>query len=133
VDTAQKILVVYGTVSLGYGFALGIPISQARMRTPEAPRHLVTAHLSAIIQGAVHLGLSIALALSQFTAWVESASALLLVAGSALFVAGATANWLQGVDDHFATRSLGLKLLAASSIGHITGVTVVIAGVATAI
>ncbi len=130
VDTAQKILVVYGTLSLGYGFALGIPISQARMRSPEASRHLVTAHLSAIIQGAVHLGLSIALGLSQLTAWLEIASALLLVTGSALFVAGATANWLQGVGDHFAERSLGWKLLSASSVGHITGIIVVIAGVA---
>jgi hypothetical protein len=128
-DTAQKILVVYGTLSLGYGFVLGIPISQARMRSPEAPRHLVIAHLSAIIQGAVHLGLSIALGLSHLTPWLETAGALLLVSGSALFVAGATANWLQEIGDHFAERSLGWKLLAASSVGHITGISVVIIGV----
>jgi hypothetical protein len=133
VDTAQKILVVYGTLSLGYGFALGVPISLARMRAPEAPRHLVVAHLSAIIQGAVHLGLSIALGVSQLTAWLETASALLLVTGSALFVAGATANWLQGVGDHFAERSIGWKLLAASSVGHITGIIIVIAGVVTGV
>jgi hypothetical protein len=133
VDTAQKILVVYGTLSLGYGFALGIPISQARMRSPEAPRYLVIAHLSAIIQGGVHLGLSIALGLSHLTPWLETAGALLLVSGSALFVAGVTANWLQGVGDHFAERSLGWKLLAASSVGHITGITVVIVGVVTGV
>jgi hypothetical protein len=133
VDTAQKVLVVYGTLSLGYGFALGIPISRARMRSPEASRHLVIAHLSAIIQGGVHLGLSVALGLSQLTAWLETAGALLLITGSALFVAGATANWLQGVGDHFAERSLGWKLLAASSIGHITGIIVVIAGVLTGV
>ena len=133
VDTAQKILVVYGTISLGYGFALGIPLSRARMRSPEAPRHLVVAHLSAIIQGAVALGLSIAMGLSQLTAWLETASALLLVVGSALFVAGATANWLQGVGDHFAEQSLGWKLFAASSVGHITGIVIVIAGVVTAV
>ncbi len=132
-DTAQKILVVYGTLSLGYGFILGIPISQARMRSPEAPRHLVIAHLSAIIQGAVHLGLSIALGLSQLTPWLETAGALLLASGSALFVAGATANWLQEIGDHFAARSLGWKLLAASSVGHITGISVVIVGVVTGV
>jgi hypothetical protein len=132
-DTAQKILVVYGTLSIGYGFALGIPISQVRMRSPEASRHLVIAHLSAIIQGAVHLGLSVALGLSQLTAWLETASALLLVAGSALFVAGATANWLQGVGDHFAERSLGWNLFAASSVGHISGIIVVMAGVVTGV
>jgi hypothetical protein len=128
-DNAQKILVVYGTLSLGYGFVLGIPISQARMRAPEASRHLVIAHLSAIIQGAVHLGLSVALGLSQLTAWLETAGALLLIAGSALFVAGGTTNWLQGVGDHFAERSLGWKLFAVSSVGHLTGITVVIVGV----
>ncbi|TML85712.1 MAG: hypothetical protein E6G06_21795 [Actinobacteria bacterium] len=128
-DTAQKILVVYGTLSLGYGFVLGIPISQSRMRSPEASRHLVIAHLSAIIQGAVHFGLSVALGLSQLTAWLETASALLLITGSALFVAGGTTNWLQGVGDHFAERSLGWKLFAASSIGHLSGISIVIVGV----
>lgn len=129
VDTAQKILVVYGTLSIGYGFALGIPISQARMGSPEASRHLVIAHLSAIIQGAVHLGLSLALGLSQLTAWLETAAALFLVTGSALFVAGATANWLQGVGDHFAERSLGWKLLSASGPAHLSGMAIVTAGV----
>ena len=132
-DTAQKILIVYGTLSLGYGFALGVPISQARTRSPEASRHLVIAHLSAIIQGAVHLGLSIALGFAELAAWLATASACLLVSGSALFVAGATANWLQGVGDHFAERSLGWKLFAASSVGHIVGMTVVIVGVVIAV
>jgi hypothetical protein len=130
VDNAQKILVVYGTLSLGYGFVLGIPISQARMRSPEASRHRVIAHLSAIIQGAVHLGLSIALGLSHLTAWLETAGALLLVTGSVLFVAGGTTNWLRGVGDHFAERSLGWKLFAASSVGHLAGISIVIVGVA---
>jgi hypothetical protein len=40
---------------------------------------------------------------------------------------------LQGIGDHFAVRSLGWKLLATSSIGHIAGIILVIAGVATAI
>ena len=100
-DTAQKILVVYGTLSIGYGFALGIPISQVRMRSPEASRHLVIAHLSAIIQGAVHLGLSVALGLSQLTAWLETASALLLITGSAL-------SWPEG-------RRTGSRALAITS------------------
>lgn len=127
--TAQTILVAYGVVSLTFGFLLGIPISQVRMRSPSAPRHLMTAHLSAIIQGAVHLSLSIALTASLLTAWIETAAALMLVGGSALFVAGSTVNWLQRVDDHFAVRSTGWKLLAASSIGHVLGIAVVLVGV----
>lgn len=132
-ETAAKILVVYGTVSLGVGFLLGIPLSQVRSQAPEAPRHLVTAHLSAIIQGAVHLGLSVAVAFSSLTAWLETAAAGLLVTGSALFVAGAVANWRQEIGDHFAVRSLGWKLLATSSAGHLPGMAIVLIGVLTAI
>lgn len=131
--TAQRILVAYGAVSLGFGFALGVPISRIRTGAPQAPRHLVTAHLSAIVQGAVHLALVIAVAVSTLTAWVETSAAALLVAGSALFVSGATANWLQGVGDHFAARSLGWKLLAASAFGHLPGMAIVVAGVLAAL
>lgn len=127
--TAQKVLLVYGSLSLGFGFLLGVPLSHIRMGAPEAPRHLVTAHLAAIIQGGVHLALTIALGFSTLSAWLETASAGLLAAGSALFVAGATTNWLQGIGDHFAARSLGWKLLAASSLGHLPGVAIVVVGV----
>lgn len=119
--TAQRILVTYGVISLSVGFVLGIPLSQVRMRAARAPHHLVTAHLSAIIQGAVHLSLSIAVGFASASPWLETTAALLLVGGSALFVAGACANWLQSVDDHFAARSLGWKLLTASSLGHLPG------------
>ncbi len=127
--TAEKMFIVYGVVSLGVGFLLGLPLSQVRSRAPEAPRHLVTAHLSAIIQGAVHLGLSTAVAFSTLTAWLETTAASLLVVGSALFVAGAVANWRQEIDDHFAARSLGWKLLAASSAGHLPGMAILLVGV----
>lgn len=127
--TAEKILVVYGTLSLVGGFLLGIPLSQVRMHAAEAPRHLVTAHLSAIIQGAVHLGLSVAVGFASMPAPLETTAALLLVAGSAMFVAGAVANWRQGVGDHFAARSLGWKLLAASSAGHLPGIALIAIGV----
>jgi hypothetical protein len=71
------------------------------------------------------------LGVSDLAAWLETASALLLISGSSLFVAGATTNWLQQVGDHFAERSLGWKLFAASSVGHVTGIIVVIARVVT--
>jgi hypothetical protein len=91
----------------------------------------LSSHLSAIIQGAVHLGLSVALGLSELTPWMETGGALLLITGSLLFVSGATANWLGAVGDHFAERSFGWKLLAASPAGHIPGIIIVVAGVFT--
>jgi hypothetical protein len=128
-STAQKIVLVYGTLSLLYGMALGIPLSRVRMGQPTAPRHLVTAHLSALIQGSMYLGLSVAIGFANFTPWVLTVSAITLVCGSALFVAGATANWLMNIGDHFAARSQGWYLLAASGPLHLSGAVVVFAGV----
>ncbi len=132
-STAQTILIVYGTVSLAFGFALGLPLSSVRTQRSEAPRHLTVAHLSAIIQGGVHLALSVAFGFAAMTAWLATLSAALLVVGSALFVLGATANWIQHVGDHFAERSLGWKLLAASGPPHLSGIAIVAVGVLAAV
>lgn len=61
-----------------------------------------------------------------------TASAVALVCGSALFVAGGTANWLMHVGDHFAERSPGWYLLSASAPLHLAGALVVLAGVTSA-
>ena len=131
-STAQKIVLVYGMLSLVYGMTLGFPLSGIRMSQPTGPRHLVTAHLSALMQGAMHLGLSVALGFATFTPWVLTASAIALVSGSALFVAGVTANWLMNVGDHFAERPRGFYLLSASAPLHFAGALVVLLGVTTA-
>ncbi len=131
-STAQKILVVYGTLSIAYGMALGLPLSRIRMAQPAGPRHLVTAHLSALMQGAMHLGLSVAVGFATFSPWVLTASAVTVACGSALFVAGATANWVMNVGDHFAARSQGWYLLSASGPLHLAGVFVILAGVTSA-
>jgi hypothetical protein len=133
VSTAQTILVVYGTLSLAFGFALGLPLSAVRMKRPEAPRHLTVAHLSAIIQGSVHLALSVAFGFAAMTAWLATLSAVLLISGSALFVLGATVNWRQQIGDHFAERSPGWKLLAASGPAHLAGIAIITVGVLSAI
>jgi hypothetical protein len=128
-STAQRIVLVYGTLSIAYGMMLGIPLSRIRMSRPTAPRHLVTAHLSALIQGSMYLGLSVAVGFATFTPWVLTASVIALVCGSALFVGGATTNWLMNVGDHFAARSQGWYLLSASGPLHIAGALVILAGV----
>lgn len=128
-STAQRILLVYGTLSTVVGMALGLQLSRVRMSGPTAPRHLVTAHLSALMQGAMHLGLSVAVGYATSTAWLLTAAAISLVCGSALFVAGVTANWLMGVGDHFAERSRGWYLLSASGPLHLAGAAVVLVAV----
>ena len=73
--TAQSIFTVYGVAVLAYGFLLGVPLAAARMKPPQAPRHLVTTHLSAIIQGAVHLGLAFVAGIVDLEAgWVNAAA-----------------------------------------------------------
>ena len=126
---AQEIVIAYGVVSISYGFALGIPLSRERSAAPNASRHLVIAHLSAILQGAMYLGLSVAFAMVKLTPWLETSAAALLVCGSMLFVTGATLNWRQHVGDHFAERSPGWRCFALSSVGHLSGMTVVLVGV----
>ena len=126
---AQEIVIVYGVLSLAYGFALGMPLSRERMAAPTASRHLVIAHLSAILQGAMYLGLSAAFAMSTLTPSLETSAAVLLVCGSVLFVAGATLNWRQRIGDHFAERSRGWRCFALSSVGHLGGMALVVVGV----
>lgn len=131
VSTSQRIVLVYGTLSIVYGMTLGLPLSRVRMSQPAASRHLVTAHLSALMQGAMHLGLSVALGFATLTSWVLTAAAIALACGSALFVAGVTANWLMNIGDHFAERSRGWYLLSVSGPLHLSGAFVVLAGVTT--
>lgn len=128
-DLSAKVLLVGGTVSLGYGFVLGIPLTAIRMKVPGAPRHLVIAHLAAIIQGATLIALSVAAGFASLPSRLETVGASLLVAGCVLFVSGAVANWLQGIGDHFAARSLGWKLLAASGPLNLGGIGIILAGV----
>ena len=78
--TAQSIFLVYGVVALTYGFVLGIPLAASRMKAPHASRHLVTTHLAAIIQGAVHLGLVVAIGFADVSTGLAVAAAWLIVA-----------------------------------------------------
>ena len=128
-DTSAKVLMVGGSVSLMYGFLLGLPLTMARMKSPTASRHLVTAHLAAIIQGATLLALSGVMAFSDLPSTIETIAAALLVGGAVLFVGGAVANWRQKVDDHFATRSFGWTLFSVSGPANLTGAAIVLTGV----
>ena len=77
----------------------------------------------------MYLGLSVAFAMANLTPWLETSAAALLVCGSVLFVTGATLNWRQDVGDHFAERSPGWRCFALSSVGHLSGMTLVLVGV----
>lgn len=127
--SATEILIVGGAFSLFYGFLLGFPLTAARMKAPAASRHLLTAHLAAIIQGATLLALASVMSFSDLPDRIETAAAVLLVAGSMLFVGGGILNWRQDIGDHFAARSIGWKLFAASGPANVIGAGAVLVGV----
>ncbi len=120
---------VYGVVVLVYGFVLGIPLAGSRLKTPQASRHLVNTHLSAIIQGAVHLGLAFAVGIADLgTGWAVAA-AWLIVAGSSFEIVGGTINWLSGTEDQFAEKSLGFRFNSFVGAPAIVGTMIVVVGV----
>lgn len=124
-STAQKILVGYGVVVLAYGFLLGIPLAAARTNAPAASRHLVTAHLSGLMQGPIHLGLAFAIGAVAFDSGLAVAAAILVIAGSAAETAGGTLNWLQKTDDQFEEKSMGFRLNAMTGLLAIPGVVII--------
>ena len=93
--TAQKILTAYGVVILGYGFGLGVPLALARSSSAQVSRHLVTTHLSALMQGPIHLGLGWTIGAVGMATGTATIAAVLLVVGSAGEAIGGTANWLR--------------------------------------
>lgn len=124
-STAQQLLIGYGVLALLYAVLLGVPLAGARMKAPAASRHLVTTHLSGLIQGAMHLGLAFAIAAVSFDSGWATAAAALLVAGSLFELAGGTANWLQGTGDQFAEKSIGFRLNSMTGPLIIPGVGII--------
>lgn len=114
-DISIKILIVGGMIILTYGFVLGIPMAMARDKAPRAPRYLMAAHLAALIQGGMLLALTIAFDFSTITPWIETAAASLFIIGVILFDLGLTLNWLQGVEDAFAVKSLGYRISSSGT------------------
>ena len=128
-ETAAKVLIVGGVLNLAYGVLTGLVLTNVRMRSAEAPRHLTLAHLGPLIQGPILLGLSVATGLSSLAAGLETLAASLLVAGSAGVAAGDTLNWAGGVGDAFAERPPGFFLLAAGATSTAVGLLILIVGV----
>jgi hypothetical protein len=120
-------------VILAFGLLLGIPMALSRNKAARAPRYLLAAHLAAIIQGGLLLALTVAIEFSAISSGYETAAAVLLVAGMALFDLGLTTNWLQDVQDAFAEKSLGNKISAAGTPLVLVGAAIVLYGVVTAV
>ncbi len=127
-DLASKILIVGGLANLAYGFLNGLMLSSVRLRSPDAPKYLVLAHMGALMQGPMLLGLVWALDLSPLSSTTETVAALLLVASSVVLGTKDMLNWLQGVRDEFAERSVGYYLGGLNVVLSSVGLVILIVG-----
>jgi len=115
VDTANRILILGGMGIVAGGFLLGVGMIVARSKAARAPRYLLSAHLAALIQGGLLLGLAAAVGYSSLGAAWEDTGAALLVGGVVLFDLGLVLNWIQGVQDGFGEKSVGNKISAGGT------------------
>jgi hypothetical protein len=124
-STAQNLLVGYGVIVVTYGLLLGVPLAAARSKSPQASRHLVTSHLSGLMQGPVALGLAFAIGAVSFDSTLATVAAGLVVGGLAVETLGGTINWLQRTGDQFVEKGAGFRLNAMSGPLAIPGVLII--------
>lgn len=132
-DTATRILILGGMGVVAGGFLLGIGMIAARSKAARAPRYLLAAHLAALIQGGLLLGLSVATDVSTLGVALETTGAALLVTGIVLFDLGLVLNWMQGVQDGFGEKSPGNKISAAGTPLVLVGFAILFWGVIAAL
>ena len=128
--TAEKVLIVGGTLNLALAFALGFVLSRVRLKDPAAEHGwLLQAHRVALWEGFMLLGLVFAVALSPLSPAWETLAASLLVVASALQAGSAIANLVQGIPDQFAERRLGYQLAATNAVLGAAGLVILLVGV----
>ncbi len=127
--TAQEVVVTYGVLIIAWGMVLGIPLAAARQKAEHAPRYLLSSHLAALMQGAMHMGFFVAFGVADLSSGLATTATWLLVVGSFLEAAGGAANWLAGSKDQFADKNLGLKLNSLSSPPALVGIVLLVVGV----
>lgn len=125
---AEKVLVVGGVLNLAYAMVMGFAIVITRTRgSATTPRYLNAAHIGAMMQAALLLGLVWAVQLSPLGAGWEQLAAWLLVIGSGLVAVMDTTNWIHGVNDAFAENARTVRLGGvAGTVDAVAGIILVI-------
>ncbi len=130
VIVAEKVLIVGGVLNLAYGVLLGYPITVIRAKgAPATQKYLMAAHVGALLQAAVLLGLVWAARLSTLGSGWQDVAAWLVVVSSALIAAKDTVNWLTGVQDEFGEKAKTAPLGALGAVAEPIGVGIFIVGV----
>ncbi|MFD6354473.1 hypothetical protein [Nocardia tengchongensis] len=109
---------------------LGYPLVALRQRAgnPPAPRYLNVAHVGAILQGALVLGLVWAARLSDLSSGWNITAAWLVVASGVLIAAKDTINWLTGVEDEFTEKARTAPFGVAGAVALTVGLIIFIVG-----
>jgi hypothetical protein len=131
VTAAEKVLITGGVLNLACGVLLGYPITVIRARgAPAISSYLMAAHVGALLQAAVLLGLVWAARLSTLGPDWRDVAAWLVVVSSELIAAKDTVNWLTGVQDEFSEKpKTAAPLGALGALAETAGVGIFLVGV----
>jgi hypothetical protein len=124
IDTASRILLAGAFAMLLAGFVTGVMMSRVRTDHPETPKYLRYAHLSGYMQAPILFGLVIAVAASDWSPWLDTLGAALVVAGAGLLTAKDLANHALGVTDEFVDKGIGYAIGAVMFPLHVAGVVI---------
>ncbi|MGE0599987.1 MAG: hypothetical protein AB7J35_10035 [Dehalococcoidia bacterium] len=103
-ESAEKVLIVGGSLLLVYAFATGFIMGTVRGREATAPKYLILAHMEPLMQGSMLLGLVWAVQLSDLSNGIETFAASLMVAAAWIQGVKELVNWRQGIEDEFRER-----------------------------
>lgn len=132
ITAAEKVLITGGLLNLAYGVLLGYAITVIRVKgAPATPKYLMAAHVGALLQAAILLGLVWASRLSTLGPGWHDLAAWLVVVASALIAAKDTVNWLTGVQDEFGEKVRTVALGPLGTVAETVGVGIFVVGVLT--
>jgi hypothetical protein len=121
-------------LNLAYGVLLGYPITVTCAKgAPTTPKYLMAAHVGALLQAAVLLGLVWAARLSALGRASSMWPPWLVVVASALVAAKDTLNWVTGVKDEFGEKARTTPLSALAAPTETLGVGIFVASVLAAL
>lgn len=129
-ETAAKILVLAGVLSIAYGLLTGIPAAVIRQKNPSYRKYLRLVHIGALMWGPILISLALAIELSTLNENFELLAVWFMVGSSILLNAKDTINWLTAVQDEFAEKPrLPLALGGLSAVGSLLGIAIILIGV----
>lgn len=123
-DTAVRVLLAGGFLMLAAGVVTGLMMGRLRAVEPDTPKYLRFAHLSAYQQAPILFGLVVAVWASDWSAWLDTLGASLVVVGALLLTTKDLVNHARGVNDEFRERGPGYVLGIVMLPLHVGGITV---------